>query len=46
MTIGLKWHERREYLGPNEDIEIMMEIWDTAGQERYKNINQAYYRGA
>jgi hypothetical protein len=31
MTIGLSCHERKEYLGPNEDIEIMLDIWDTAG---------------
>lgn len=23
-----------------------MQIWDTAGQERFKNITQAYYKGA
>ena len=23
-----------------------MQIWDTAGQERFRNITQAYYRGA
>jgi len=31
MTIGLNCHERKEYLGPNEDIEILLDIWDTAG---------------
>jgi len=23
-----------------------LQIWDTAGQERFRNITQAYYRGA
>ena len=31
MTIGLNGHERKEYLGPNEDIEIVLDMWDTAG---------------
>jgi len=31
MTIGLNCQERKEYFGPNEDIEIMLDIWDTAG---------------
>ena len=31
MTIGLNCHERKEYLGPNEDIEIVLDMWDTAG---------------
>lgn len=25
---------------------IKLQIWDTAGQERFKNITQAYYKGA
>jgi len=25
---------------------IRLQIWDTAGQERFRNITQAYYRGA
>jgi small GTP-binding protein len=25
---------------------IKLQIWDTAGQERFRNITQAYYRGA
>lgn len=25
---------------------LKLQIWDTAGQERFRNITQAYYRGA
>jgi len=25
---------------------IKLQIWDTAGQERFKNVTQAYYKGA
>lgn len=25
---------------------VKLQIWDTAGQERFRNITQAYYRGA
>ena len=28
------------------DQRIKLQIWDTAGQERFKNITQAYYKGA
>lgn len=28
------------------DKRIKLQIWDTAGQERFKNITQAYYKGA
>lgn len=29
-----------------DDKKIKLQIWDTAGQERYKNITEAYYKGA
>ena len=29
-----------------KDKKIRLQIWDTAGQERFRNITQAYYRGA
>jgi Ras-related protein Rab-8A len=25
---------------------IKLQIWDTAGQERFRNVTQAYYKGA
>jgi small GTP-binding protein len=31
---------------PCEDRQLKLQIWDTAGQERFRNITQAYYRGA
>lgn len=46
MTIRATHFQRKEYLGPKEDHEMIIDIWDTPGQERYKTINQAYYRGA
>jgi Ras-related protein Rab-8A len=29
-----------------KDRRIKLQIWDTAGQERFKNVTQAYYKGA
>ena len=28
------------------DKRIKLQIWDTAGQERFRNVTQAYYKGA
>lgn len=28
------------------DLLIRLQIWDTAGQERFRNITQAYFKGA
>ena len=28
------------------DKRIKLQIWDTAGQQRFKNVTQAYYKGA
>lgn len=39
MTIRATHFQRREYLGPKEDHELIIDIWDTPGQERYKTIN-------
>ena len=35
-----------EYLGPEENNEMIIDLWDTPSHERYKTINQAYYRNA
>ena len=29
-----------------DGVNIKLQIWDTAGQERFKNVTQAYYKGA
>lgn len=29
-----------------KDQRIKLQIWDTAGQERFRNVTQAYYKGA
>jgi len=29
-----------------KDKRLKLQIWDTAGQERFKNVTQAYYKGA
>ena len=29
-----------------QDKRIKLQIWDTAGQERFRNVTQAYYKGA
>jgi small GTP-binding protein len=42
-TIGVDFKSRVVASG---DKLVKMQIWDTAGQERFKNITQAYYRGA
>jgi small GTP-binding protein len=42
-TIGVDFKSRVVRCG---DRLLKMQIWDTAGQERFKNITQAYYRGA
>lgn len=42
-TIGVDFKSR---VVPSGDKLVKMQIWDTAGQERFKNITQAYYRGA
>lgn len=42
-TIGVDFKSK---LISCEGKTLKMQIWDTAGQERFKNITQAYYRGA
>jgi len=42
-TIGVDFKSRVVSSGSKL---VKMQIWDTAGQERFKNITQAYYRGA
>ena len=42
-TIGVDFKSRLITL---DDKSIKLQIWDTAGQERFRNITQAYYRGA
>ena len=42
-TIGVDFKIHTFMIG---DKKIKMQIWDTAGQERFKNITQAYYKGA
>jgi small GTP-binding protein len=42
-TIGVDFKSKMISCG---DKVLKMQIWDTAGQERFKNITQAYYRGA
>ena len=39
MTIRTTHYQRKEYLGPKEDHELIIDLWDTPGQERYKTIN-------
>merc|ERR1711998_53968 len=42
-TIGIDFKvQRMEVAGEK----VKLQIWDTAGQERFRNITQAYYRGA
>lgn len=42
-TIGVDFKSK---IMKYNDKTIKMQIWDTAGQERFRNITQAYYRGA
>lgn len=42
-TIGVDFKIKTLPIG---DKTFKMQIWDTAGQERFKNITQAYYKGA
>ena len=46
MTLDACAFLKYEYLGPNEDHEMAIDIWDTAGQERYRLLNHAYIRGS
>lgn len=29
-----------------DDLTVKLQVWDTAGQERFRNITQAYFKGA
>jgi len=42
-TIGIDFKNKTIEL---QGKKIRLQIWDTAGQERFRNITQAYYRGA
>jgi small GTP-binding protein len=42
-TIGVDFRSR---IIRCEERQVKLQIWDTAGQERFRNITQAYYRGA
>ena len=42
-TIGVDFKSR---IIRYDEKNIKLQIWDTAGQERFRNITQAYYRGA
>jgi small GTP-binding protein len=46
MTLDACAFLKYEYLGANEDHEMIIDIWDTAGQERYRLLNHAYIRGS
>ena len=43
-TIGVDMNTLTMHI--NEKVQIKFMIWDTAGQERFKDLSQAYYRGA
>ncbi len=42
-TIGVDFKLKDIKVG---DQKIRLQIWDTAGQERFRNITQAYFKGA
>ena len=42
-TIGVDFKSK---LLSIEGRSLKMQIWDTAGQERFRNITQAYFKGA
>jgi small GTP-binding protein len=46
MTLDACAFMKYEYLGANEDHEMIIDIWDTAGHERYRLLNHAYIRGS
>ena len=42
-TIGVDFKIKTISVGKQR---IKLQIWDTAGQERFRNVTQAYYKGA
>jgi Ras-related protein Rab-8A len=42
-TIGVDFKLKDILVG---DLRMRLQIWDTAGQERFRNITQAYFKGA
>lgn len=42
-TIGVDFKLKDIMIG---DLKMRLQIWDTAGQERFRNITQAYFKGA
>jgi|EP00966_Prymnesium_polylepis_P211194 Ras-related protein Rab-1A len=47
-TIGVDFKIRTLVLDSENGCQkyVKLQLWDTAGQERFRNITQAYYRGA
>eukprot|EP01084_Bolivina_argentea_P179009 309348_1 len=45
-TIGIDYKIKHITLDDEDETKAKVSIWDTAGQERFRNITNAYYRGA